>query len=392
MIARQTDIPTLLKEFPAVAIVGPRQVGKSTLAKQLVKFAKKPSVYLDLELPSDRRKLQDPESYFEAHRDSCIIIDEAQLMPEIFSALRPEIDALRKPGRFILTGSSDPLLMKGAAESLAGRIAYYYLTPIGLHEALSNKVSMQKHWFRGGYPDALLAKNDDAFHRWINNYVQTFVQRDLRLIFDIALPPQSVYMCWSMVAKNNGSELKYENYARAMGVTGPTVKKYIQFLETAFLLRLLPAWSNNGTKRLVKSPKVYIRDTGIVHHFNEISVYKQLIGNSVVGNSWEGYVVEQVIRCLPTTIQAYFYRTHQGAEVDLVLVKGSRPIACIEIKHSKAPAVSTGYYQVIEDLKTKHNYVIYSGTDRYVTKEKSVVVGLQQFIEKELKMLRKLPI
>jgi hypothetical protein len=384
MIGRKTELALLLKEFPAVAIIGPRQVGKSTLARQLA--ARKPGkcLLLDMELESDRRKLGDIESFFEANRDKTIIIDEVQLKPELFTALRPEIDALRKPGRFILTGSANPALVKGVAESLAGRIAYLHLTPFGADEVIGKKYSLQRHWFRGGYPGAFLAKNDGAFHRWMENYIQTFVQRDLSLLFDVNLSPSTIRNCWEMIAHYNGGILNSEDFGRALGISGPTVKRYLQFLEGAFLIRQLQPWYTNTSKRLVKMPKLYIRDSGVLHHLTNIHSATDMAGHITTGASWEGYVVEQIIRLLPPSVLPCFYRTHHGAEADLVLVKNSKPLACIEIKHSKAPIVSDGFYNVIDDLSTTHNFIIYTGADRYTTKNKIIVTGLPQFIAKEL--------
>ena len=325
MINRKTLLPILLKEFPIIAILGPRQVGKSTLARQVALKYKKAVLFVDMELQSDRRKLVDAESFFEANRDKLVIIDEIQQMPELFTALRPEIDALRKPGRFIVTGSADPALVKGISESLAGRIAYMPLSPLSITDLETTKYNLEKHWFRGGYPNALTAKSDDAFHRWMENYIQSFIQRDLQAMFDVQLSSAITRNLWSMLANNNGGILNTETYAKALGISSPTVKRYIQFLEGAFLVRQLKPWFGNVNKRLVKSPKVYIRDTGILHHLTNINTATQLIGNIVVGNSWEGYVIEEIIKQLPTSITAYFYKTHQGAEVDLVLVKNNKP-------------------------------------------------------------------
>jgi predicted AAA+ superfamily ATPase len=386
MINRITQLPLLLREFPAVAILGPRQVGKSTLAKLAAADSKKPVLYLDMELQSDRRKVEDAESFFETNRNKLIVIDEIQQMPELFTALRPEIDALRKPGRFILTGSADPQLIKGVSESLAGRIAYMPLTPFKITELAGTKYNMQRHWFRGGFPNALLAKNDEAFHRWMENYIQSFIQRDLQLLFDVTLSSLIIRNLWTMVAHNNGGILNAETYARSLGVTSPTVKRYLQFLEGAFLIRQLQPWFANSNKRLVKSPKIYIRDSGIVHHLTHIAAADKLAGNIIAGASWEGYVIEEIIKQLPIYLQAYFYRTHNGAEADLVLVKNNKPIASIEVKHSKAPVLSTGYYHAVQELGTQKNYLIYTGFDEYTTKEKVVVCSLSGFINKIKKL------
>jgi uncharacterized protein len=382
MIRRVTQLSILLKEFPAVAILGPRQVGKSTLAKQITASSKKPVLYLDMELQSDLRKVEDAESFFEANRDKLIVIDEIQQKPSLFAALRPEIDALRKAGRFIITGSADPKLIKGVSESLAGRVAYMPLTPLNITELKNTKYNMQQHWFRGGFPNAILTKTDDAFHRWMENYIQSFIQRDLQLLFDVSLSSTTIRNLWSMLANNNGGILNAETYARALGVSNPTVKRYIGFLEGAFLINQLHPWFANSTKRLVKSPKIYIRDSGILHHLTNINSFNHLAGNIVVGASWEGYVIEEIIRHLPPYLQAYFYRTHNGAEADVVLVKNNKPIAAIEIKHSKAPVLSDGFYNSIEDLGTQKNYLIYTGVDEYKTKQKVIVCGLMGFIDK----------
>jgi len=383
MIKRKTELSLLLREFPVVVITGARQVGKTTLARQAVADKKKPVIFLDMELESDRRKLFDMESFFSSHRDKLIIIDEVQLMPVIFSALRPEVDALRKPGRFLLTGSANPVMIKGVAESLSGRAAYMELTPFMLDD-VTPKYSLQRHWFRGGYPNAFLAKTDEAFHRWMENYVETFVQRDLRLLFNTDLLPAITRNIWKMIANNNGGILNAENYARALGITGPTVKKYLNLLEGAFLIRQLPPWFANSNKRLVKSPKIFIRDSGVHHHLTHIPSTAELPGHLVIGASWEGYVTEEIERHLPAGFGAYFYRSHQGAEIDLVLVKNNKPVYAIEIKHSKAPSLSDGFYHAVADIKTTNNYLIYTGEDEYLTKHKVVVCGLAQFIKKHL--------
>ena len=382
MIKRKSELSLLMKEFPVVVITGPRQVGKTTLARQAAE-KKKPVIYLDIELESDRRKLFDMENFFSSHRDKLVVIDEAQLMPAIFSALRPEVDALRKPGRFLLTGSSNPAMIKGVAESLAGRVAYMELTPFMLNEVMP-KCTMQRHWFRGGYPNAFLAKTDDAFHRWMENYIETFIQRDLRVLFGSGLSSVITRNIWNIIAHNNGGIINAENYSRALGITGPTVKKYLQFLEAAFLIRQLPPWFANSKKRLVKAPKIFIRDSGVLHHLTHIPSAHSLAGHLVIGASWEGYVTEEIIRHLPAGMGAYFYRTHHGAEVDLVLVKNNKPLYAIEIKHSKAPVLSDGFYHAIADIKTSKNYLIYSGEEEYVTQHKVVVCGLVTFIKKHL--------
>lgn len=383
MIKRQSKLSLLLKEFPVVVITGPRQAGKTTLAKQAAATKKKPVVYLDMELDSDRRKLFDMESFFSSHREKLVVIDEVQLMPAIFSALRPEVDALRKPGRFLLTGSSNPAMIKGVAESLAGRVAYMELTPFMLNEVMP-KYTMQRHWFRGGYPNAFLAKTDEAFHRWMENYIETFIQRDLRVLFGSGLSSVITRNIWSMIAHNNGGIINAENYSRALGITGPTVKRYLQLLEAAFLIRQLPPWFANSKKRLVKAPKLFIRDSGILHHLTHITSAGNLAGHLVVGASWEGYVTEEIIRHLPAGMSAYFYRTHHGAEVDLVLVKNNKPLYAIEIKHSKAPALSDGFYHAIADIRTSKNYLIYTGEEEYLTQHKVIVCGLKTFINKHL--------
>lgn len=361
-------ISILLKEFPAVALLGPRQVGKTTLVKSVAKKLKKDVVYLDLERLSDQRKIEDPESFFEVNRQKLVILDEIQMMPHLFAALRPEIDEKRTPGRFLLTGSASPDLVKGVSESLAGRIAYEELTPINLSEAKNGRYGISRHWFRGGYPSALTAKNDEAFHRWAEYFVRSYVERDLSVFFGVNISSSVIRNFWEMLAHNTGTVLNIESYARSLGISGPTTKRYLDFLEAAFLVRRLQPWFTNANKRLVKSPKVYVRDSGLVHALCNIHSASDLPGNPVVGGSWEGYVVEEIIRHLPKGIRAFYYRTQHGAEADLVLVKGMKPIACIEIKYGKAPVLSAGFYQCIEDLKTKNNWVVYSGNEFYSNK------------------------
>jgi predicted AAA+ superfamily ATPase len=370
-------------------VLGPRQVGKTTLVKIFAKRLKKPITYLDMELQSDRNKLIDIELFFANNRKNIVIIDEVQLMPEIFASLRPEIDALRKPGRFILTGSASPDLVKGVSESLAGRVAYIDIHPISLNEASQKKIELNKHWFRGGFPNALLAKSNDDYNRWAEYFIKSYVERDLSAIFGVGITPVLARNFWNMIAIQHGNIWNAEAMARSLGVSGPTVNRYLEFMEGAFLLRKLPAWFINAKKRMVKAPKIYIRDTGLLHFSNNVLKQINLQGHPIVGASWEGYVIEEICKLLPNKIQPYFYRTHHGAEVDLVLVNGIKPVACIEIKHSLSPVLKEGFYNCIQELKTNNNFVIYSGTEKYKKDKNVLVLSLLDFLNNYLPKLIK---
>lgn len=391
MIFRTSEkyLQTLCKQFPCTVALGPRQVGKTTLVKIFAKRLKKPITYLDMELQSDRNKLIDIELFFTNNRKNIVIIDEVQLMPEIFASLRPEIDALRKPGRFILTGSASPDLVKGVSESLAGRVAYIDINPISLNEASQKKIELNKHWFRGGFPNALLAKSNDDYNRWAEYFIKSYVERDLSAIFGVGITPVLARNFWNMIAIQHGNIWNAEAMARSLGVSGPTANRYLEFMEGAFLLRKLPAWFINAKKRMVKAPKIYIRDTGLLHFSNNVLKQINLQGHPIVGASWEGYVIEEICKLLPNKIQPYFYRTHHGAEVDLVLVNGIKPVACIEIKHSLSPVLKEGFYNCIQELKTNNNFVIYSGTEKYKKDKNVLVLSLLDFLNNYLPKLIK---
>ncbi len=391
MIFRTSEkyLQTLCKQFPCTVVLGPRQVGKTTLVKIFAKRLKKPITYLDMELQSDRNKLIDIELFFTNNRKNIVIIDEVQLMPEIFASLRPEIDALRKPGRFILTGSASPDLVKGVSESLAGRVAYIDINPISLNEASQKKIELNKHWFRGGFPNALLTKSNDDYNRWAEYFIKSYVERDLSAIFGVGITPALARNFWNMIAIQHGNIWNAEAMARSLGVSGPTVNRYLEFMEGAFLLRKLPAWFINAKKRMVKAPKIYIRDTGLLHFSNNVLKQINLQGHPIVGASWEGYVIEEICKLLPNKIRPYFYRTHHGAEVDLVLVNGIKPVACIEIKHSLSPVLKEGFYNCIQELKTNNNFVIYSGTEKYKKDKNVLVLSLLDFLNNYLPKLIK---
>ncbi len=352
------EMDVLLKEFPAVALLGPRQVGKTTLVQNIVKKQKKKTLYFDLENDADLARLKDPAYVFDQYPDHCIILDEVQRMPGLFALLRPVIDRHKKPGRFILTGSASPGLVKGVSESLAGRIAFAELTPVNLLEAKNSRIGMQRHWFRGGFPTALTAASDATFTRWMENFIRTYIERDLSLLFGVGLSEKTMRNFWYMLAANNGAVWSAEHYARALGVSGPTVKRYLDFMEGAFLVHALPAWYVNANKRLVKAPKVYLRDTGLLHTLNRISAASTLPLHLGVGASWEGYVIEQIYQRKPKHIDLYYYRTYHGAECDLLLMKGLKPVLAVEIKHSSNPALSKGFYTVLDDLKLSQGLVI----------------------------------
>ncbi|MDZ7314472.1 MAG: ATP-binding protein, partial [candidate division KSB1 bacterium] len=343
-----TELIKLINQFPVVAIIGPRQVGKTTLAKHLMDHINKECIYLDLELPEDQAKLYEPQLYLEQHVDKCVILDEIQQIPHIFPVLRGLIDRHRVTGRYVILGSASPDLLKQSSETLAGRIAYKELTPFNLTE-ISENFNFTLHWFRGGFPEALLSPDEEFYRNWMRNFIQTYLERDLPLL-GLSVSPILMRRFWTMLANFHGGIWNASNFAKSLGITVPTVNRYLEFLEAAFIVNRLQPFYINLKKRLVKSPKIYIRDSGILHHLTGILTFHDLQGNVLLGNSWEGYVIEQIRQLVPGEINLYYYRTHNGAESDLVLVRGNEALACIEIKYTAAPALSKGFQISIEDL------------------------------------------
>ena len=389
MIKRQAQaqISKLLKQFPAVAILGPRQVGKTTLAKQLATGLKDKAIYLDMEKPADRNRLMDAHNYLHSQKDKCVIIDEVQLMPALFSVLRPLIDEYRKPGRFILLGSASPSLVKGISETLTGRIAYTELPLITTMELPAN-ISYNRHWLRGGFPEPLLAKTDTAAQQWMQAFIRSYVERDIENLFGVNISSVTMHRLWTMLAHVSGNIWNAETFARSLGVTAPTVLRYLDYLEGGFMVKRLLPWFTNTKKRLVKSPKVYVRDTGLLHTLLNIHNTDELLSHPVAGASWEGYVMEQIAACKNPELQLYYYRTHDGAECDAVLVKGIKPVACIEIKLGNAPTVSKGYLHCIDDLKPKYKLIITPQSETYTAQHGVQITGIRSFLKEQLPLIK----
>ncbi len=379
-----------MKQFPVVAIIGPRQCGKTTLAKQLYFGKKTTNLYFDLESPADKSKFRSPEYFLSSLDAHTIIIDEVQRLPELYELLRSLVDKDKKKGKYLLLGSASPHLIQGVSETLAGRIAYLEIDPFNLLEIYKKPSDINKHWFRGGFPDAWLAKNEVESFRWLDNFFRTFIERDLNTLFGVTFSSELMFKLWRMLGHFHGSTWNAQSFAKGLDVSPTTINRYIDYLEGAFMLRKLPAYSSNAKKRLVKSPKVYIRDSGLLHYLTNIHSSKEMFYNPAVGNAWEGYVLEQIIQLLPSTIRPFYYRTHDGSEMDLVLVKGLKPIACIEIKTSNEPHLTRGFYECLEDLKCNTGIVITPQQQTaYSISETVVVYGLHDFIHNKLGKLVK---
>ncbi len=371
-----TEIQNALTYFPVVGIIGPRQVGKTTLAKQLISELTRPSLYLDLELDTDIARLENAQGYLQSHQEKCVVIDEIQLMPRLFPLLRALIDQNRLPARFIILGSASTSLINHISDTLAGRIAFNELAPLSLKEVEPEGISLNQHWFRGGFPDALLAPKSDLSAMWIRNFINIFMDKDLNL--------QTINKLYRMVAHVHGQLLNMSVLSESLGMTQPTISKYLDLLEGGFLIhRLQPYYVNLG-KRLVKTPKIYFRDTGILHQLAGIANFEALQGNPLLGASWEGYVIEQIRRVTGGTWQYYFYRTQVGAEVDLVLISPAGKMTCIEIKYAIAPSVAKGFFQSMEDLKPDYQYVVIPTGTPYFLKEHLKVCSLSDFLNHEL--------
>lgn len=366
MITRRSEIQlrALLEDYPAVALLGPRQVGKTTLALEIARA--EDSVYLDLESPSDRARLSDPELYLSDHDDRLVILDEVHRVPELFQSLRGLIDRGRRrgrrAGRFLLLGSASMDLLRQSGETLAGRIAYIELSPFDVLE-----IGAEDHdalWVRGGFPDSFLARGDSRSLSWRENFVRTYLERDVPQLGP-RIPAETLRRLWVMLAHTQGGLLNAASLARGLGVGGRTIHRYLDLLVDLLLVRRLPPWRSNVGKRLVKSPKTYVRDSGIAHALLGIGSKEELVGHPVVGPSWEGFVIESLLGIAPERTDASFYRASGGAEVDLVLQLPGRAPWAVEIKRSLTPRPSRGFHSACSDIAPERKFVVYPGDERY---------------------------
>jgi predicted AAA+ superfamily ATPase len=337
-----------LAHLPAVALLGPRQVGKTTLARQLQRVIQKESIYLDLESPEDYNKLSNLENYLHQRENSLLIIDEVQRMPELFPVLRSVIDRNRSNTRFLLLGSASPELLAKSSETLAGRISYIEVNPFVFQE-ISTTYGYEDLWLKGGFPTMLMTDSDATSFQNRLDFIQSYLERELPLL-GLSVSPNTLRNLLRMIAHVHGNILNYADFSRSLGIDNTTVKRYIDYFEQSFLIRRLQPYYMNISKRLIKSPKIYLRDSGLFHAVVGIENREDLEGFIGKGNSWEGFVIQQIIAQLNPGVSPYFYRTHDGAELDLVLVKGIRPVLGIEIKYSNAPKINKGNTVSANDL------------------------------------------
>ena len=377
MIGRRLEdrLIYLLDHYPAVGLLGPRQVGKTTLALEIA--AGRPSVYLDLESVPDRARLADPDRYFADHDRELVVLDEVHRAPELFRTLRGVIDrgrrAGRKAGRFLLLGSAAIDLLKQSGESLAGRISYLELAPFDALEVAP--ADLDTLWVRGGFPSSFLADDDDLSFKWRQDFIRTYLERDIPQLGP-RIPAETLRRFWTMLAHNQAELLNASSIARGLGVSGVTVAGYLDLLVDLLLVRRLPAWHRNDGKRLVKSPKVHVRDTGIAHALLGLRSKEDILGHPVAGRTWETLVVETLIAAAPEGTEASFYRTSAGAEIDLVLTLPNRKLWAVEIKRSSAPKVERGFHSACADLKPQKQFVVYPGTERFSLGDRIDAIGL----------------
>lgn len=368
-----------LKRFPVVGIIGPRQVGKSTLVKTMLKSTLKDSLYLDLELPSDQNALRDPELYFRENLNKTLALDEIQLRPGLFPVMRSVIDIKRKSSMFLVTGSASPALLQQGSETLAGRIIFCELHPFSISEI--GVTDNKKLWLRGGFPASYLAKNNAVSFEWLNSFINTYVQRDLPAL---GLPANRTLMVrlLQMISNTHGSILNYSSLSKSLGVSVTTVQKYVDILEDTFIVRRLSAYHVNLKKRIVKAPKAYIRDTGLLHSLWNVNNTTSLFGHHLVGHSWEGFVIQQIAANLKDHALLYYYRTQDGAEADLVIAVADKPFVCMEIKLTDNPVLTKGNYIALQDLKAKHNFIVTPSAKEHAFDKNIRVVDLNALMKK----------
>ena len=390
MITRELKnrLVNALENVPVVALLGPRQVGKTTLALQIAEqVLNKKSGYLDLELDTDLNKLDDPESYLRRFENQLLIIDEVQRKPDLFRVLRGLIDIRKRngerAGQFLLLGSASRDLLQQSSETLAGRIRYLELTPFGILEIFKmDKLGFnpEKLWFRGGFPDSYLAETDNESWKWRNDFISTYVERDIPLMGP-QIPATRMKKFWTMLAHYHGQQIVLSELSKSLEVSQPTVKSYLDILTDFYMVRQIQPWAGNTKKRLVKSPKIYLRDTGILHKLLNISSFEGLLGHPVLGASWEGFVIENIIVQLSEKWQYSYYRTSTQTEIDLVLEGPDQQVWAIEVKRSSAPKISKGFHSACDDIKATNKFVIYSGMERYPMSNHTEAIGLTDFLQ-----------
>jgi predicted AAA+ superfamily ATPase len=368
-----------LRYIPVIAILGPRQTGKSTLLKHLEKKFRK-TIRLDLERPSDLEKIKDVERFFGMYRKHLILMDEIQRFPELFSTLRNIVDEESRNGRIVVTGSASRDLLRQSSESLAGRIAYFELTPFHILE-MPPKRTLRDLWLQGGFPRSFLQRNLKESFEWRMDFIQTFLERDIPQM-GFHIPAESIRRLWHMLAVQQGQILNTALLGQSLGVSHHTVKNYVDILEKTFLIRCLKPFHGNFGKRLVKSPKVYIRDTGLLHALLRVVTHEDLLGHPVYGFSWEGFVIENIVSHF-THWEPFFYRTSDGSEIDLILEKGQKRIA-IEIKASSAPQVTQQFWNALKLLQITKAFVIAPISQEYPLSQEVRVLSLTDFLKKNL--------
>ena len=371
------EINSRLQHNPVVAILGPRQCGKTTLAGQIIKRINK-SVYLDLENPADLAKLNDPLAFFSLHEDDLICLDEIQRFPELFATLRSVVDERGRNGQFLILGSAGRDLIRQRSESLAGRIAYLDLTPLLLSEIEPEKPGgLRRLWLRGGFPRSYLSPDDNVSFQWRQDFMRTFLERDIGML-GFRMPPERLGRLWRMCAHIHGSLLNASKLADSLGVSSHTIRSYVDLLEHTFMIRVLLPDTPNLKKRLIKSPKIYIRDSGILHALLDIRTHDNLLAHPVVGSSFEGYAMENILASAKG-YEASFYRTGAGAEIDLVLRKGGRVLA-FELKSATVPRVTKGFWNALEDIAPDDAFVVAPVKGGYPLKHGVMVTSLHEII------------
>ena len=378
-IDRQIDkeLSNRLASSPVVALLGPRQCGKSTLAKQLIATNPK-SVYLDLELPSDCNKLTDAEGFFQFNHDALICIDEIQRIPNLFSTIRAVVDQNRRNGRFLLLGSASQDLLRQSSESLAGRISYLELTPFNLLELnTETDFQLRNFWQRGGFPRSYLAEQETESYRWRQDFIRTFLEQDIPSL-GVNFETGNLRRFWMMCAHVSGQLLNASKIGESLGLSHHTIRSYVELLSKTFVLRMLPPYEANLKKRLIKSPKLYLRDSGILHTLLEIEHHNQLLGHPNYGQSWETFAIEQILNQF-IDWRHYFYRDSNGAEIDLIVEKGQQRLA-FEFKAGSQPSAKRATLSALESLGIDSlNIIIPVGTV-YPLQANVMVYGLQHYL------------